>query len=324
ALAGRHPFWESSLLQTARAIEAGAPPLATVRPDLPRRLLTAVDRALDLDPARRPSAAALAQALQLGGKRRLRHRRRDRTFVPPVVLNRIVPALLAAAVAAWASFALPFYPAGWPLGLSVLTGSVAFVRPRVGLVLALAIPIFPLGNLALGAALLYTAGAVALAALSWQEPESGLLAAVGPLLAPLSALGLMPLLTLRTRSAARRAAQAGAAVLAAGVVAGIRHAPLPFDGAAAPHDLGLAGSRSVTATASVLWHALLSHPTLFVETLALAGAAALLPFVRRRGLWAIAGLGAGMLAATLLPEPDVAAIPLVVGVWATCAVRALR
>src|SRR5947199_2021268 len=77
ALAGRHPFWESSLLETARAIEAGAPPLATVRPDLPRGLLSAVDRALDLDPAKRPSAAALAQALQVGGKRRRRHRRRD-------------------------------------------------------------------------------------------------------------------------------------------------------------------------------------------------------------------------------------------------------
>src|SRR5437899_1146395 len=38
ALAGTHPFWTSSLFDTARAIEAGAPPLATVRPDLPRRL----------------------------------------------------------------------------------------------------------------------------------------------------------------------------------------------------------------------------------------------------------------------------------------------
>src|SRR5438552_1697454 len=34
ALAGRHPFWRSSLLETARAIEAGAPRLETVPPDL--------------------------------------------------------------------------------------------------------------------------------------------------------------------------------------------------------------------------------------------------------------------------------------------------
>ena len=324
ALAGRHPFWESSLLETARAIEAGAPALVTARPDLPRRLLTAVDRALDLDPARRPSAAALAQALQIGGRRRRRHRRRDRALVPPVVLARLAPALLAGVFAGWTAFALPFYPAGWPVGLVVLTAASAFVRPRIGLMLALAIPVLPLGNLALGAALLYVAVAVALLAFSWREPEGGLLAALGPLLAQLSAPGLLPLLTLRTRSAARRALQAGAAVLAAGVVAGVRHAPLPFDGAAAPHDLGLAGSRSLTATASVLWQALLSRPALVVETLVLAIAAALLPYVRERGLWAIAGLGAAMLAAAVLPVPDVAAIPLVVSVWATCAVTALR
>src|ERR687886_995422 len=53
ALAGFHPFWQGSLLETARGIEAGAPALETVRPDLPRPLLVAVDRALSLDPERR-------------------------------------------------------------------------------------------------------------------------------------------------------------------------------------------------------------------------------------------------------------------------------
>src|SRR6266481_5146389 len=42
ALAGRHPFWRSSLLETARAIESGAPRLETMRPDLPKPLLAAV------------------------------------------------------------------------------------------------------------------------------------------------------------------------------------------------------------------------------------------------------------------------------------------
>src|SRR5436853_3867776 len=71
-LAGRHPFWRSSLLETARAIEAGAPALETMRPDLPRPLLAAVDRALDLDPARRPAAATLADTLRLVGRKRRR------------------------------------------------------------------------------------------------------------------------------------------------------------------------------------------------------------------------------------------------------------
>ena len=53
-------------------------------------------------------------------------------------------------------------------------------------------------------------------------------------------------------------------------------------------------------------------------------AAALLPFARERGSWHVAGLGAAMLAATLLPVPDVAAMPLVVSVWATCAAVLVR
>ena len=113
-------------------------------------------------------------------------------------------------------------------------------------------------------------------------------------------------------------------MLAAGLVAGIRHVPLPFDQGAAPRSLGLAGSRSLTATGGALWHALASHPALGVEALVLAAAAALLPFARARGPWAIAALGSGMLAAGLLPVPEVSAIPLVVSVWATCVAVALR
>jgi hypothetical protein len=115
-----------------------------------------------------------------------------------------------------------------------------------------------------------------------------------------------------------------AGVLAAAIVAGVRHAPLPFDGSTAPHDLGLAGSRSVVATGSVLWHALLERPAVVVEALALAAAAVLLPYARERGLWAVAALGSALLAATLIPVPEVSAIPLVVSVWATCAAVALR
>jgi len=74
----------------------------------------------------------------------------------------------------------------------------------------------------------------------------------------------------------------------------------------------------------VLWHAFVAHPALPFEALALAAAAVLLPFARERGLWHIAGLGAAMLATTLLPVPGVAAIPLVLSVWATVGLVALR
>src|SRR4051795_8958016 len=43
ALAGEHPFWGGDLVETSRRIQQGAPPLETMRPDLPRHLLDTVD-----------------------------------------------------------------------------------------------------------------------------------------------------------------------------------------------------------------------------------------------------------------------------------------
>src|SRR5437879_11373097 len=39
SLSGRHPFWQTSMLDTARAIEQGAESLATLRPDLPKGVI---------------------------------------------------------------------------------------------------------------------------------------------------------------------------------------------------------------------------------------------------------------------------------------------
>jgi hypothetical protein len=88
--------------------------------------------------------------------------------------------------------------------------------------------------------------------------------------------------------------------------------------------LGLTGSDSPTAVASELWRALAAHPTLGVEALVLAGAAAALPLVRRFGLWGVAGLGAVLLAATVLPSASVASLPLALCVWITCAALGSR
>ncbi len=323
ALAGRHPFWRSSLLETARAIEDGAPALASLRPDLPRPLLTAVGRALDLDPARRPDAAALAGALRLVGRKRRRRRGRGQTLAVPAAVPKLVPAALAAVVAFWTAWAIPFYPFGWPFGFAALAAGATFFYPRLGLALALAVPVLPLGNFALGAAVLYSIAALALLVACWPAPRSGLVFALGPLLAPLSGLGLLPLAALPIRSPVRRGVQIAVAVLTAGLVAGIRGSPVPFDGGAAP-DLGVAASGDPFEVASALWSALLSRPALAVETLVLAAVAVLLPFARARGLWAVALLGAAFLATALLAVPTVAAAPLVVAVWATCVAMAVR
>jgi hypothetical protein len=234
-----------------------------------------------------------------------------------------VPAVLAGLVAGWTAWVLPFFPAGWSLGLGGLAAAATLLDARLGLAFALAVPVLPLGNIALGLAVVYGCLAAGLLAVMWREPERGLLFSLGALLAPISALALFPLAALSIRSPGRRALQAAVAVLVAGVVAGIRGASLPFDGAAPP-DLGIAASGDPFAVVSALWAALVAHQALAVETLVLVGVAALLPLARSRGLWGIAALGAAFLVGGVLLAPGVAVAPLVVAVWATCLAVAVR
>jgi eukaryotic-like serine/threonine-protein kinase len=324
ALAGWHPFWNGSLLETARRIETGAAPLAQVRPDLPKPLSALVDRMLAPDPRARPPARKLAHELRDAFAERLR-RRRTKTTLPPLQgtpLRLSAPAA-AGVFAAWTTAELPFFPGLFAPLLGVLAFGLTLVRPRLGLGLALAAPVLPLGNISSGLALLYGGLACAWLALSWRTPREALFLALGPLLAPIFALGLLPLAGLSLGGRWRRSLHVAAAVLLAAIVAGLRHAPLPFTGAAPPRGLGITGSDDPLAVGVALWHALLAHPSLPLEALALAAAAVALPFARERGLWAIAGLGAGLIAITLLPAPSVAAAPLVASAWATCTVLAL-
>ena len=113
-------------------------------------------------------------------------------------------------------------------------------------------------------------------------------------------------------------------MLLAAIVAGLRHVGLPFTGTAPPKGLGIAGSEDPLAVGFALWRALVDHPALLLEAVALAAAAVALPFARKLGLWGIAGLGGALIALTLLPAPTVAAVPLVVAAWATCSVMALK
>ena len=327
-LAGWHPFWNGSLLETAKRIEGGAAPLAQARPDLPKRLCALVDGMLALDPAARPPAARLAHELREAFAERTRRRRKKGTRPTAPRPLRAPVKLLAPAAAAlfagWTAAAIPFFPALFAPLLALLASGLTLVRPRLGLAFALAVPVLPLGNVSSGLAVVYAAVACCWLALSWRRPREGLFLALGPLLAPVLALGLLPLAAQAIRSHSRRALQVAAAVLVAAVVAGLRHAPLPFTGAAPPKGIGIAGSDDPFAVVVALARSLEVHPTLLVEALALAAAAALLPFARTRGLWGIAGLGAALIAAALLPAPAVAAAPLVVAAWATCTVLALQ
>src|SRR5207245_105397 len=81
--------------------------------------------------------------------------------------------------------------------------------PRIGLLYTLTVAFFPLANISLGLAIVYAALAAAWIALSWRDARAGLLLAVGPLLAPVAALALLPLAAPLARGRMRRALQAG-------------------------------------------------------------------------------------------------------------------
>ena len=323
ALAGRHPFWRGSMLETARAIEAGARPLGELRPDLPKRLLRLVDSTLSTNPARRPTARDLADALR-GAASSTSVPRPGFRLPTRIEGGQALTALLAALLAGWTSSALPFYPHGWPLVLALLALAATLLRERVGIALALAVPVFPLGNISLGLALLYTALAAGWLLVTWREPRATLLFVVGPLLAPIAALGLLPLAAARIRSGPLRALGVAIGVLTAALAAGIRHVALPLVGGPAPLGLGVAGARDPFDVAGSIARAAGSHPSLLLETCALALVAIALPHARAHGRWAAAGLGAGMIVLTVAAVPSASALPLLLAAWAIAAVTALR
>jgi eukaryotic-like serine/threonine-protein kinase len=266
ALSGRHPFWRSSLAESAEAIASGAPPLHVERPDLPEPLLAAVDRALALDPSKRPSAAKLARTLRSArGERPLKAR-----DWAPTLERRLLPALLAAVYAAGGAALLPFYPPHAVPVLAVVAAAVAALAPRWGLALALAVPVFPLGNVALGLALVYAAAALVWLAVAAREPERGLLPAVAPLTGPLAPV-VVPLALFSTRSPLRRALGAAAGIVLAEVVHAVRAGPI---------GLGIPGSRHPEAVAAVLARAA-PHALVF-ELPIVAAVAVLLPIAVRR------------------------------------------
>ena len=280
ALAGRHPFWSGSLLDTARQIEEGAPSLATVRPDLDKAIVECVDRALAVDARRRPTARALAARLRKVAPALRRSRRRPPRLAlrPTTVTRRLVPAGAAVLFTAWSAAALPFFPAGWPLALAALAGVVALWNQRVALAFCLAVPVLPLGNYALGLAVLYAAAALVWLVMSWRNPEAGLFMTLGPLFASIGLIAALPVAGLAIAKPWRRGVQVAMAVVAAAAVAGATR--LDRLGIAASDRPGEAASAVVRAFERVT----------IVQAVVLGLVAVALPFARARGSWAMAAL----------------------------------
>jgi serine/threonine-protein kinase len=333
ALAGSHPFWGVPLPQVASTIASGAPPLSARRGDLPRRLLAAVDSALAVDPAKRPPASRLAAELReafvvvrrpSGERRRPAARKnarpapRPRPATVPVPLpQRLVPAGLAAVATAVGGSLLPFWPGPLLAALAVAAGVVTLRSPRLGLAVALAAPVFPLGNLAQAAAVVYGVLAVGWLAVTWRDARAGLAFCAGPVLAPLGLLALLPLAVQPARGIWRRGLHAGAGVFAAAAVAGLSGNALPLGGASVG-DLGVAESERPTDVVSALGTVLGANRAIATTGLALALVAMLLPRARSRGPWGIAVLGALQLTLVLAWGPSIPWPGFVLGTWLLC------
>ena len=323
-LAGRHPFWGMPLQEVAQAIQAGAPPLLEERRRLPRRLAAAVDTALSPDPGMRPRASDLSaeirNAVRQGQARPAKTRKVDaREERAPGVLQvrRLVPVGLAVAGAVFGSTLLPFWPAVLVVAIALGAGVAAWFDPRLGLAVVLAAPIFPFGNVAQSAALLYAAFAVAWLALMWRDARFGLLFLCGPLLAGLGLLALCPLVVQPARRAFRRAAQGGMAIVAAALVAATTGGVLPVAGT--PASGRVAPLDSVGEVASTAFTVLTSNPALLAAVVLSAIASAALQTARTRWQVGVGALGLVLVAATVLAGASPASALVALAVWGIAA-----
>ncbi len=332
ALAGEHPFWGVPLPQVAAAIEAGAPPLTKSRSDLPPAVVQAVAAALAAEPRKRPSAAQLARDLRtaVDEPRRDRTRpvrQRKQAATPKTVAvavpleRRLVPAGLAALTVVIGATLLPFWTTELIVGLASVAALATLRSARLGLAIALFVPVFPLGNVAQAAAVIYATLAIGWLALCWRDARAGLLFMAGPLLGAVGGLALLPLAVQPARGRVRRALQAYAGVFAAVAVAGLRGAPLPMTSATVPN-LGIDESTSVATVLGPVAALLERNGEFATVALVMAVSAVLLPDARKRGLPGIALLGAAQIALVVVLAPALTALSFVLGTFLLCTILA--
>ena len=253
ALAGKHPFWGVPLLadgghdRSGRAAAPGGAPgpaEAPARRDRPRARTRSGEA-----PTRRGAREGAARRPD----RRRRVRRRSK------VLFQHKPSSTAASPPP-----RPGSPQASERRCCRSTPRAARLRsrscrrsprsesPRAGLALALAAPVFPLGNVALGArARLRRRRARLARALLARCPLRARLSSPARCSRRSACSALVPVAVAGSRGAARRAAQALAAVAVAAVTAGVRGWDLPLRQGAVP-PLDLDGTESVVTAATTL------------------------------------------------------------------------
>jgi len=332
-LTDRHPFWGVPIQEVARAIQEGAPPLATERRGLPRRLVAAVDAALALDPARRPSApdlaAELRNALRAPEKRQRPVRaERPREEVEEAVAparrhaRRVVPVALTAITALVAATLLPFWPPALVAAIVAAAAVAAWIDPRAGVAVALAAAVFPIGNVAESAAILYGGFAIAWLLLNWRDARHGLFFMTGPLFAAVGLLPLVPLVAEHARGPVRRAAQGTLAVLAAALVAAVGGGTVPVAEESAG-TLGLEPLTPVPDAGIGVWTWIAGHPATALAAIMMGVAAVILPWARRSHRLGVLAVGFVLVAASVLAGAGVLGTLVCLSAWAIAGLSAV-
>ena len=156
--------------------------------------------------------------------------------------------------------------------------------------------------------------AAAWLALFWRDPRTGVLPAIGALLAPIGLLALLPLAAQPAAGLWRKACVAGAGVLVAAAVAGLRGATLPVSDTLVG-DLGVAGSERPLDVATAVTSTIGSSAGVLAVALVLALVAAAVPVARLHGLWGVAVLCSCQLTGLLLLAPGTSWQWVVAGTW---------
>lgn len=200
-LAGENPLRGDSAAETLSNVAAHRlPPLGELRPDLAEELTELIDDACRAQPAERPGAYELSDALREvleSGALGASGLRRMQRLVRPLgraeqVVERGGGAALAGVTAAAVLSGLPAYPASWTLPLVALTIAAWAVVPQAGLALMLAILAFPLFNVSVSVGTAYLAFAVVLFLLARGRPVMAVWPTLALLLTPVYLTLLAP------------------------------------------------------------------------------------------------------------------------------------
>jgi hypothetical protein len=132
--AGENPLRGATAVATVKRLSEGIFPLAERRPDLPRRLVRAIDRALSIDPSERGSLSELRDALASmagGGPRRTATLRQPARTRPAELSGRAKRLIAAAGLAGMTAGALSFALGAHAASTTFAIASIALLAGAV-------------------------------------------------------------------------------------------------------------------------------------------------------------------------------------------------